>query len=659
MATALREEEIPAGATRVKARPSRLAARTAQARAEARELAIRDLLQPNAFRLTAEPITRLRDHAILAYEVRWRIPRLDVIPSIEEIWEAAEGADLLNTLDDSLLRAELEIATKLSPGAVLLEMHPWRRRRRGLVGWLLTEVKAAGLDPSRIVWQMVDTDDDRERVEAGPLYDLSGQLHERGFRVGLTQLGAVRTRLSAIGKAEPDILQMDPVLIDGLDRDRGQRAVVSALVGLAAQMDAHLAAGGIAEESEVAVLIDLGVAFGQGPLLAEPQVAAGEGGGELRFPGRAAVLSLDDSPPLNGVDTRLSRAAATARRDPGKLAVDSHQPRLTEVLSQAARAFQTEHDPHAILELAADYLERVVPSDGISVYQADWDSGRFRPLLARSFKDPSYAQGVMAHSFALGVGLTGWAFDLGAPQRVNDADAHPSAGHVPGTTDIDESMLLIPLISGDYRLGMLNLVRFRREAYVANDLAAASLVGHMAAAAWRNTQLYAEQVQHAVTDSLTGLFNTRWLREAGRRELAMAERSGVLLAILMLDLDNFKQINDSCGHAAGDAILRSVGRTLHRVIRAEDAAIRYGGEEFVLILRDCSLDGARRVTRAVRKGLAAIPLPPECTLPTVTASVGIALFPKHGRTVGQLLGAADAAMYSAKRRGKNRASAAR
>jgi diguanylate cyclase (GGDEF)-like protein len=329
------------------------------------------------------------------------------------------------------------------------------------------------------------------------------------------------------------------------------------------------------------------------------------------------------------------------------------------MLSQAAMAMQAEHDHHAILELAADYLERMVPYDKISVYHADTDSGRFRPVLSRSLKDPGSSETVMGYSFGIGVGITGWAFALGTPQRVNDADAHPASRHVPGTANVDESMLLIPLICGDSRLGMLNLVRFRRDAFEASDLTVADLMAHIVAPAWRNAELYAEQAQYAVTDSLTGLLNTRWLREASHRELAMAERTGTPMAVLMIDLDNFKQINDSCGHAAGDAALRSVARNLLVRVRSEDAVVRYGGEEFALILRDCGLAGARRVAQKIRKGLAVIELPVESTVPIVTASVGIALFPEHGRTVGQLLGAADAAMYTAKRRGKDRAAVAR
>lgn len=620
---------------------------------ESLELAIRDLIRPGALVITAEPLTRLRDGAVLAYQVRWRIPRIDVIPSLPEIWAAAEAADLLNTLDDILLRSELEVARRVSPGSVLCEMHPWRRRRRGLVGGLLREVRAAGLEPSQVVWQIADQDDDGDRVEAAPIHSLSAQLHERGFRVGLAQLGSVRTRLSAIGKANPDLLQMDPVLIDGIDKDRGQQAVVSALVGFALRMDAFLAAGGIDEQSELDALLDLGVEFGQGPLLGDPLVLAGEGAAQVQLPPRPLFLSLDEKPNPKVVAAAPKPGVAPSK-EPSQGSVDRYQLSIAEILSQAASAFQTEIDPYSILELAANYLERVVPADGISIYEADWDSGRFRPILARSLADPTYPSAVLEHSFTLGTGLTGWAFDLGVPQRVNDADAHPAAGHVPGTANQDESLLLIPLVSGDYRLGMLNMVRFRKDAFLAHELTLAGLVAHMAAAAWRNVQLYAEQVQHAITDSLTNLLNTRWLRDAGRRELAMAERSGTELAILMIDLDDFKGINDSCGHAAGDGILRHVGRTLQRSVRAQDAALRYGGEEFVLILHGCGLDGARRIAREVRRGLAEIPLPEESALTRVTASIGIALFPKHGRTIGQLLGVADAAMYTAKRRGRDR-----
>jgi diguanylate cyclase (GGDEF)-like protein len=264
----------------------------------------------------------------------------------------------------------------------------------------------------------------------------------------------------------------------------------------------------------------------------------------------------------------------------------------------------------------------------------------------------------MEHAFPVGSGITGWAFDLGTPQMVNDADIHPSAGHVPGTTIPAESMLVLPLIAGDHRLGTINLSRYSANGFDPDDLTMASLIAHMTAAAWRNAELYSEQLRHAVTDPLTGLLNIRGLGDAGRRELAAAARSDGHPTVMMLDLDNFKQVNDSCGHEAGDAVLESVGGILRAVIRAEDAAVRYGGEEFVIILHDSGIPGVRRVTRELRRKMAAIELPPQCTISRVTASVGFARFPDHGRTIAELLGAADTAMYAAKRRGGNRVASA-
>ena len=629
---------------------ARLAARNQRKRRpEASELAIRGLLRPHAIRLTVQPITRLGDDAILVYAIHWRVPRLDVVPSLEEIWVAAEATGLLVALDDTLIRAELRVAARLSPGAVMLDMHPWRCGRRDVAGLLATEVKAAGLDPGKIVLQML------ERLDSGPTYDISYQLHELGFRVGLARVGAVRSRLAETGRVDPDVIEMDPIMIDGLCEDRGRRAMVSALAGYAGQMDAYLVAGGIAEKAELATLLDLGVKFGHGPLFGGPFEATDD----LELPGRAPLLSLD-FPPLTDRDN-ASNDQGTARSHARVKHVSLHFQQLgvAEILSKAARAFQAEHEPDAILRLAADYLAQLVPYDGISAYAADWDSGQFRPILARSSKDPTYAVGVMANPVTFGIGLTSWAFDLGTPQRVNDADAHPAAGHVPGTTNQDESMLLLPLIYGDYRLGMLNMARFRRDAFVGNELIVAGLVAYMVAAAWYNAELYTEQVQNAITDSLTGLLNARWLRDVAGRELAMAERTGTELALVMIDLDDFKQINDSCGHAVGDGVLHSVGCVLQRAIRAGDAAVRYGGDEFVLVLHGRSREGSRRVAREIRSRLAEISLPADTTVPAVTVSIGIAFFPKHGHTIGQLVGVADAAMYLAKRTGKDQISAAR
>ncbi|HVD03537.1 MAG TPA: diguanylate cyclase [Candidatus Dormibacteraeota bacterium] len=618
----------------------------------AAQAVIRELLLPRALRVTAEPLRRLCDRAVLGYQLRWRLPRIDALPSPDDFWRAAAEADLLEPLDDALLHAQLEVAKNVRPSAVLITLVGFRRRRPGVAGLLAREVRRADIPASRVVWQL---NGGEEITDSPPLADLAFDLRFKGFKVALVGIGESRTRMSAVAAVVPEILHIDATLVSGVASDAGSAAAVGALVEFARRVNSRVAAGGIATRQELDCLQQLGVEYGMGPLFGLPQVAEGPEAVELIRP----RLILDMDVAESGVPSQGMGADPELRTMQPLTTVMGHAPQdVTAELGHAARSLQAEHDPGVILELAADHLARMVPYDGLTIYQADWDALRFRPLLARSEAERSYVEGVMGHTFAIGTGVTGWAFDLGTPQIVNDADAHPAAGHLPGTSVDDESMLLIPLVAGDHRLGIMNLVRFRTDAFAISDLTTATLMGHMTAAAWRNAQLYAEQLQHAITDPLTGLLNTRWLRDSARRELALAERQQRDLMLLMVDLDQFKLVNDSCGHGAGDAVLRAVGRALQEAVRAEDAAIRYGGEEFVVLLHDAGPEGATRVWRELQRRLAEIPLPPECPLKRVTASAGLARYPDHGRTISQLLGAADAAMYSVKRLGGNEVASA-
>ncbi|MDA8393727.1 MAG: diguanylate cyclase [Candidatus Dormibacteraeota bacterium] len=609
---------------------------------EGQELALRQLLAPDGLKITAEPLRRLEDRAVIAYELRWRLPRLDALPSRDDIWAAADAYGVAEAMDDALIRAQLGVAGRLAPAGVLINLTARRRSRPGLGALLGRHLQAHAILRSSVVWQLSEQD---EFEVAAPTAELALDLRLRGYRVSLAEVGEGRMRISVLARVHPDLVHVDRSLVEGVEHDPGLAAALRGLLEFCNGTGAILVAGGVSTRGELDRLLDLGVEYGHGPLFGAVPVVAGPGAQELLLP--KEVLGLEEAV-ASGPRLRVAVSEPASDGPAPELP-------LAEALGHAARSFQGEQDPQQVLETAADQLERLVPSDGLAMYQADWDALRFRPLLARSGAEPSYVAGVMGHSFPLSAGITGWAFDLGTPQLINDADSHPAAGHVPGTSPDDESMLVIPMVAGDHRLGVVNVTRFRRDAFSARELTMATLIVHMAAAAWRNAQLYSEQVQHAITDPLTGLLNTRWLRDAGRRELALAERSGRQLMLLMIDLDKFKNLNDSCGHAAGDTVLRAVALELQRAIRAEDAAVRYGGEEFVLLLHDAGPEGARRVARQLRTRLARIPLPPGSAIPKVTASVGIAAFPDHGRTVTKLLQEADSAMYAAKRRGGNRA----
>ena len=159
----------------------------------------------------------------------------------------------------------------------------------------------------------------------------------------------------------------------------------------------------------------------------------------------------------------------------------------------------------------------------------------------------------------------------------------------------------------------------------------------------------------SVRDVLTGLFNRRYLEETLDREISRAERKRLTLGIIMLDLDHFKRINDTYGHAAGDAVLREIGAFLKAHIRRSDIACRYGGEEFVLILPEASLEVTRLRAESLRQDAEDLKvLYNGRNLETVTLSLGVAAFPEHGSSYLPLLSAADTAMYSAKKEGRNR-----
>jgi len=145
--------------------------------------------------------------------------------------------------------------------------------------------------------------------------------------------------------------------------------------------------------------------------------------------------------------------------------------------------------------------------------------------------------------------------------------------------------------------------------------------------------------EQAIRDPLTGLFNRRFMEESMNNELARARRSNSSLGVIMLDMDKFKQLNDTHGHEAGDVMLRSVARLILENTRAGDVACRFGGDEFVILMPGASLEAATRKARELRQQMKGEAL--EC-------STGVAAYPEHGKSGADLLRSVDAALYRAK-----------
>ena len=169
-----------------------------------------------------------------------------------------------------------------------------------------------------------------------------------------------------------------------------------------------------------------------------------------------------------------------------------------------------------------------------------------------------------------------------------------------------------------------------------------------------NLKLRSTLRQQSIRDALTGMFNRRYMEETLEREILRADRNHEPVGVIMLDIDHFKQFNDSFGHQAGDVLLQSLGRFLLSHVRGEDVACRYGGEEFILLLPGSSIEKSLQRAEEIREKVSSINVVFQGqTLGAITLSLGVAVFPEHGRSPEDLIQSSDQALYRAKTKGRN------
>jgi diguanylate cyclase (GGDEF)-like protein len=224
-----------------------------------------------------------------------------------------------------------------------------------------------------------------------------------------------------------------------------------------------------------------------------------------------------------------------------------------------------------------------------------------------------------------------------------------------------ESLMAFPLrvslTEREERVGAF-LVLGRRGAFDAGAQRVLEMLADQAALSLFAAKLIRSHLQRALEDGLTGLYNRRAFNDQFARQIAQEDRRQGRLAVLLFDLDHFKKLNDTYGHPAGDAALRSAARTIRREARRGDVAARYGGEEFVVILPGTDEAGARELAERMRRGIEQAPLVFEGATIRFTASFGLAVWPADGGEETTLLAAADRALYAAKQAGRNRVVAA-
>jgi diguanylate cyclase (GGDEF)-like protein len=243
-----------------------------------------------------------------------------------------------------------------------------------------------------------------------------------------------------------------------------------------------------------------------------------------------------------------------------------------------------------------------------------------------------------------------WGRALDTAKTIIENDANASTG----TSMYFESgsLMCIPLVSFGQTLGVLALDSNQKGAFNANDTQPLESVADICATAIQNAYYVDRVKQLAYLDGLTGIFNRRFfeLRIAEEIERARRFRSG--LGIVMIDIDQFKRLNDEFGHLLGDEVLRQVSSILHQQVRKIDVVCRFGGEEFAILLSQTSPQHSLAVAEKLRRivetwQFPGVPRP-------VTISAGAANYPEHGTTRDELVKAADAGLYAAKQTGRNR-----
>jgi diguanylate cyclase (GGDEF)-like protein/PAS domain S-box-containing protein len=216
------------------------------------------------------------------------------------------------------------------------------------------------------------------------------------------------------------------------------------------------------------------------------------------------------------------------------------------------------------------------------------------------------------------------------------------------------SLYSVPIMAREKILGTICVGSHDSREFVERDTRLLGSIASQIGIAIENAQMYEKAVEVAFTDSLTGLYNRRYLMEQIRREMARAERKKTALSLIMLDVDGLKTINDRFGHDRGDILLKELARIIKTKARASDVATRLGGDEFVVLAPDTDQVGASKIGQRLSSKARLSRIQTAGWEVGISVSIGVASYPSHATSAEGLLKKADEAMYEAKRTGKNR-----
>ena len=376
-----------------------------------------------------------------------------------------------------------------------------------------------------------------------------------------------------------------------------------------------------------------------------------------RFDPRIVKLFLENLDRLEGEATRkgLGYDVTDYRAQSFELAA-SQQNYIEQIklanreaftMYELAKDFSSSLTLDETLKLFTDKVREFVHFDTCAVYLLDE-----RHVEARSV----YASGKHASVFVgqvinTGEGVTGGVLQSQVP-AANSAPEDDLGVMRLSVGSEYRSMISVPIHADERLVGAVSLYSASESGYTDEHLRLVETISQIAADAIIKSQRHAETESHALTDPMTGLPNARSLQVQFEREIARAQRTGGSFQILMLDLDGFKQVNDTFGHKAGDKMLQEIGQIIKAQFREYDFLARYAGDEFVALIPNMNTEGIYDVCRRVEQSVSDFKLPVGDAVAQVGVSIGWATYPYSGQAFDQLLIAADREMYATKSRRK-------
>jgi len=341
--------------------------------------------------------------------------------------------------------------------------------------------------------------------------------------------------------------------------------------------------------------------------------------------------------------TLFSTQASMALQNARLYSLERRRATQLEAINAIAQQTTAVLDLKELLSKVCVLIEYAFQVSHVSVLLRDEDD-----LVLRASHGSLTARVPEGGRLSAGAGLWGRALAEGKTLVEDDV----TTSRDPGLYVETGSRMCIPLVSFGQTLGVLELDSDRAGAFNLSDTQALESVADICATAIQNAH-YVERVkQLAYLDGLTGIFNRRFFELRIAEEIERARRFGTGLGVIMIDIDQFKRLNDEFGHLLGDEVLRQVSSLFHQQLRKIDVVCRYGGEEFAILLSQTGPQHSLAVAEKLRRMVETWQFPGVPR--SVTISAGTANFPEHGTTRDELVKAADAGLYAAKQGGRNR-----